>query len=93
VDRYLRYEALAFMPLHPNQHAYLAGKSETALHQVVARVHKALDQQQIALGVFLDIEGAFNNTCYNTMGGALLRHGSNTPSCDGLGPRGCCSPQ
>jgi hypothetical protein len=54
-------EILALRPLHPNQHAYQAGKSvETALHQLVVRVEKALDQQEIALGVFLDIEGAFS---------------------------------
>jgi hypothetical protein len=42
VDRHLRDEALAIVPLHPNQHAYQAGKSvETALHQLV-RVEKAL---------------------------------------------------
>jgi len=61
--------------LHPNQHAYQAGKSvETALHQLVW-VEKALDQQEIALGVFLDIEGAFNNTSYDSMCSALIRHG------------------
>ena len=49
---------------------------ETALHQLVVRVEKALDQQEIALGAFLDIEGAFNNTCYDTMCDALVRHGS-----------------
>jgi hypothetical protein len=68
VDIYLRDEVLALVPLHPNQHAYQAGKSvEMALHQLVVRVEKALDQQESALGVFLDIEGAFNNTCYDTM--------------------------
>jgi predicted ABC-type ATPase len=57
VDRFLRDEILALWPLHPNQHAYQAGKSvETALHQLVIRVEKALDQQEIALGVFLDID-------------------------------------
>jgi hypothetical protein len=77
VDRYLRDEALVLMPLHPNQHAYEAGKSvETAAHQLVVWVEKALDQQETALGVFLDIEGAFNNTCYDTMCDALVRHGS-----------------
>jgi hypothetical protein len=36
VDRYLRDEVLVLRPLHPNQHAYQAGKSvETALHQLV----------------------------------------------------------
>jgi hypothetical protein len=77
VDRYLRDEALAIVPLHPNQHAYQAGKSvEMALHQLVVRVEKALNQQEIPLGAFLDIERAFNNTCYVTMCDALVRHGS-----------------
>jgi len=76
VDRFLRDEILALQPLHPNQHAYQAGKSvETALHQLIVRVEKALDQQEIALGVFLDIEGAFDNTSYDTMCSALTRHG------------------
>ena len=66
VDRHLRYEALAIVPLHPNQHAYQDGISvETALHQLVK-----------AMGAFLDIGGAFNNTCYDTMCDALVRHGS-----------------
>jgi hypothetical protein len=68
VDRHLRDEVLALKPLHPNQHAYQAGKSvETALHQLVVRIKKALDQQVAALGVFLDIEGAFDNTSYDSM--------------------------
>jgi len=77
VDRYLRDEILALQPLHPNQHAYQAGKSvETALHQLLVRVEKALDQQEIALGVFPDIEGAFDNTSYDSMCLALSRHGA-----------------
>jgi hypothetical protein len=76
VDRFLRDEFLALKPLHPNQHAYQAGKSvETALHQLVVRVEKALDQQEIALGVFLDIDGAFNNTSYDSTRAALASHG------------------
>jgi hypothetical protein len=74
VNRYLRDEALVHVPLHSNQHAYHAGKSaETALHQLVVWVEKALDQQEIALSVFLDI-GAFNSTCYDTVCDALVRH-------------------
>ena len=66
--RYLRDEALALVPLHPNQHAYEAGKLvETALQQLAVQVEKTLDQQEIALGAFLDIERAFNNTCYDNM--------------------------
>jgi hypothetical protein len=76
-ERYLRDEALALRPLPSNQHAYQAGKSlETVLYQLVVRVEKTLDQQETAQGVFLDIEGAFNNTCCDTMCDALVRHGS-----------------
>jgi hypothetical protein len=76
VDKFLRDEILALRPLHPNQHAYQAGKSvETAFHQLVVRVEKALDQQEIALGVFLDTEEAFNNTSYESMCAALAKHG------------------
>jgi sugar/nucleoside kinase (ribokinase family) len=48
---------------------------ETALHQLVVWVEKALDHQETALGVFLDTEEAFNNTCCNTTCDALVRHG------------------
>jgi hypothetical protein len=76
VDRCLRDEILALLPLHPNQHAYQAGKSvETALRQLIVWVEKALDQQEIALDAFLDIEGAFDNTSYDSMCSALTRHG------------------
>jgi hypothetical protein len=46
-----------------------------ALHRLVVRVDEALNQQEIALGVFLDIEGAFNNTSYDSMCAALAGHG------------------
>jgi len=76
MDIFLRDENLVFQPLHPNQNAYQAGKSvETALHQYVVQAEKALDQQEIALGVFLDIEGAFDNTSYDCMCSAFTRHG------------------
>jgi hypothetical protein len=48
---------------------------ETALHQLVVQVEKALDQQEIPLGAFLDIEGAFNNISYDSMCAALAKHG------------------
>jgi hypothetical protein len=76
VDIYPRENALTPVPLHFNQHAYQAGESvETALHKLVVRIEKALDQQEMALGAFLYIEGAFNSTCYDTMCDALVRHG------------------
>jgi hypothetical protein len=41
----------------------------------VVRIEKALDQQETALGVFLDIEGAFSNTSYDSICAELARHG------------------
>jgi len=76
VDRFLRDENLVIQPIHPNQNAYQAGKSvEMALHQLVVQAEKALDQQEIALGIFLDIEGAFDNTSYDSMCTAFTRRG------------------
>jgi hypothetical protein len=76
VDRFLRDEVLALQPLHPHQHAYQAGKSvETVLRQLVVGVEKALDQQAITLGIFLDVEGAFNSTSYDSMCAGLAIHG------------------
>ena len=50
-------------PLHHNQHAYIAGRScDSALHQLVGRIEHALDNKEIALGAFLDIQGAFDCT-------------------------------
>jgi hypothetical protein len=64
---------------------------ETVLHQLVVWGEKALDQQETSLGVFVDIEGAFNYTSFNTIYAALVRHGVATPFSGGLelsgGPR------
>jgi Rod binding domain-containing protein len=57
---------------------------KTALHQLVVRVQKVLEQQETALGVFLDIEGVFTNTSYDSMRAALLKMGLTTPSYSGL---------
>jgi len=40
----------------------------------VVRVEKVLDQQE-TLGVSLDIEGACNNTSYDSVCATLIRHG------------------
>ena len=67
---------MASLSLHPNEHDYQAGKSvETALLRLVVWVKKAMDQQETALAVFLDIEGVFNNTSYDSMCAALFKHG------------------
>lgn len=63
IDKYIREEVLTKNPISSNQHAYCSGKStETALLCLIDRVEKALQDKQIALCAFLDIEGAFDNT-------------------------------
>jgi hypothetical protein len=42
----------------------------------MVRSEKALNQQPIAFGVFLDMREAFNTTCYDTMCDVLVRHRS-----------------
>ncbi len=73
-DRWIREGALQRIPLHPSQHAYQAGKSaETALHNLVGRVEKALEDKEFALGAFFDIAGAFDNAQYESFEKALRK--------------------
>jgi hypothetical protein len=47
VDSFLMEEVLAILSLHPNEHAYQAGKAvATALHQLVIRGEEALCRQK-----------------------------------------------
>jgi len=47
-----------------------------AIHQQpVVWVVKMLDRQETALGVFPDLEWGFNNTSFDSMCAALVRHG------------------
>jgi hypothetical protein len=58
------------------------GKStETALHNVVTRIEYAIEQKDIALGAFLDIEGAFDRTSFDTIKQAAERHGIEPAIC------------
>jgi hypothetical protein len=68
LDKHIRDGVLVEKTLRQNQFAYRAGMStETALFQVVYRLGKSLSHKEIALGAFMDIEGAFNNTSFNTI--------------------------
>jgi hypothetical protein len=43
-----------------SQYAYQRGRStEAALHDLVQKIEGSLKQKQFALGLFLDIDGAF----------------------------------
>jgi hypothetical protein len=68
LNRHIRGAVLAKKPLHRYKFAYRAGMStETALFQVVHRLEMSFKHKNDALGVFLDIEGAFDNTSFNAM--------------------------
>ena len=74
-DRYIRDTALVLNPLHHLQHAYIPGKStDSALHCVVDRIEKSLTHKMSTLGVFIDIEGAFDKASVNSIMVALRAH-------------------
>ena len=68
LGRHIRDGVLAERPLHQNQFAYRTGMStETAFFQVVHRLEKSLNHRDIALGAFLNTEGAFDNISFNAI--------------------------
>lgn len=83
VDRYIRDRYLRARPLHQNQFAYRPGRScEVALHHLVSRIEATLQGKEIALGAFLDIEGAFSNTSFESMINALVAKEVNPIICN-----------
>jgi hypothetical protein len=75
VDRHIRDGVLRIHHLHRNQNAHQIGKSsETTLHNVVTRIEYATEHKDIALGAFLDIEGAFDRTKFDIIKQAAQRH-------------------
>ena len=54
---------------------------ETALFQVVKRLEKCFEHKEIALGAFLDIEGAFDNTSFKTIITAARERGLEETCC------------
>lgn len=78
LDRYIKDEPMKVSPLHQKQHAYIAGESlESALHNLVGKIEKALANNEQALGAFLDIVGAFNLICCESINRAAHRIGIN----------------
>ena len=78
VDNYLRHNVLKDFPLHIDQHAYRAGRStETALYQLTRKIGKSIEEKEICICAFLDIEGAFDNTSFNAVEKALEKRNLN----------------
>jgi hypothetical protein len=70
---------------HQNQFAYRAGMcTETALFQVIHRLERCLEHE-IALGAFLDIEGAFDNISFKTIITAAKERGLEKTCCRLIG--------
>jgi hypothetical protein len=69
VDQSIRMGSFKRFLLELSQHAYQRGRSnETALYNLVSRIKSALGQKIFAFGIFLDVEGAFDNTSLEAMG-------------------------
>lgn len=72
IDRNLRDDVRQYACL------CLSRKStETALHHLVLKIEKALNQDEYALGCLIDIDGAFNNMIFKAIRKACLEHGFN----------------
>jgi ribonuclease HI len=68
IDKNIRLEELETNKLNPKQFAYQEGKgTETALHDITTFIEKSLSKRCVALAVFIDIEGAFDNTAYSVI--------------------------
>jgi hypothetical protein len=59
-----------------SQYAYQRSRStETVLHDLVQKIEGSLNQEEFALGVFLDIDGAFDNASFGSMDVTSGKHG------------------
>jgi hypothetical protein len=58
VNSYINAGPLKSLPLMESQYAYQRGKStEAALHDLVQKIERSLNQKEFDLDVFLDIDG------------------------------------
>ena len=63
-------------PLHDNQHAFRQNHScDIALSRVVNEIEKSITNQSFTLGVFLDIQGAFDNITTQAITAGMIKHG------------------
>ena len=67
------------LPIHKNQHGFQKGKStESAISKTANTIEKYMEQGKYCIGVFLDIQGAFDTIDPNYIKNKLLEHGGNT---------------
>lgn len=76
IDRYIRDDILRARPLSSRQYAYQPGKStDSALDDLNRLISKSIEDKEIAMATFLDVEGAFNNVSFTSIIDALQRRG------------------
>lgn len=69
-------------PLSKHQHAFCRNKgTDTALCELVDKIESALLRGQYAVGVFLDIQGAFDNLDTNACVQSMLKRGFDPSIC------------
>ena len=69
--------ALEDHPIHKNQHGFQKGLStETAISKTVNYIEKHINTGREVLGVFLDIQAAFDTICPKHIKASLLKHGA-----------------
>ena len=69
--------ALEDYPIHKNQHGFQRGLStETAISKTVNYIEKHINSGREVLGVFLDIQAAFDTICPKHIKASLLKHGA-----------------
>ena len=74
LDRHIKETVLKNNPLHENQFAYQEGKStEAALKKLTDTIK--INYKNYALGAFIDIAGAFDNTSHESIKRAMNRKG------------------
>ena len=74
IDWYLKERVIPRFPFSKYQFAYQAGLSTTtALHELVSRVEQVFYQGRYALGIFIDVEGAFSEVPTEAMDRGMVR--------------------
>ena len=60
--------------LTKNQYGFRKNKStETAIHKLTREIEKAITNNQYAIGIFIDIEGAFDNIKFSSIKKAMIK--------------------
>lgn len=68
IVRHIRDDLLIVNPLNRHQYAYRMEKlCKMSIQDLARKIENPLANKEIVLGVFLDIEGAFDNTSFGSI--------------------------